>query len=119
VDPVLTPDAVLPEDAGQAALIARVHEPEWGGPCVASVRGENVVDLTHLAPTVSDLIEREDAEAIVREAPGGRAWRLDALIDATAAGRRDLPHLLAPIDLQVIKAAGVTFARSLIERVIE
>ncbi|WP_312870474.1 fumarylacetoacetate hydrolase family protein [Streptomyces himalayensis] len=115
----LTRDSVLPEDAGQAALIARVHEPEWGGPCVAAVRGEHVVDLTALAPTVSDLLERDDAEVIAREAPGGRTWPLDELLEATAAGRRDLPHLLAPIDLQVIKAAGVTFARSLLERVIE
>ncbi|MGP4115234.1 fumarylacetoacetate hydrolase family protein [Streptomyces sp. 4N509B] len=117
--PVLTPDAVLPEDADRAALVARVHEPEWGGPCVAAVRGERVVDLSAHAPTVSELLEREDAEAIVREAPGGRAWPLDALLEATAAGARELPHLLAPVDLQVVKAAGVTFARSLVERVIE
>ena len=31
----------------------------------------------------------------------------------------DLPHLLAPVDLQVIKASGVTFTASLMERVIE
>ncbi|MFE6286204.1 fumarylacetoacetate hydrolase family protein [Streptomyces sp. NPDC057877] len=117
--PGLTPGTVLPTDAGRAALVARVHEPEWGGPCVAAVRGERVVDLTALAPTVSDLLEREDAARVVREAAGGRTWHLDELLAATAAGRRDAPHLLAPVDLQVIKAAGVTFARSLLERVIE
>ncbi|NJQ03138.1 fumarylacetoacetate hydrolase family protein [Streptomyces zingiberis] len=116
--PALTPGSVLPEDAGRATLVARVHDPEAGGPCVAAVRGEHVVDLTAHAPTVSDLMEREDAGRIVREAGGGRAWRLDALLDAPA-GRPGLPHLLAPVDLQVIKAAGVTFARSLLERVIE
>ncbi|MGA5414374.1 fumarylacetoacetate hydrolase family protein [Streptomyces pseudogriseolus] len=116
--PVLTAGSVLPEDAGRAALVARVHDPEAGGPCVAAVRGEHVVDLTALAPTVSDLLERDDAPEAVREADGGRTWRLDDLLTAPP-GRRDAPHLLAPVDLQVIKAAGVTFARSLLERVIE
>jgi fumarylacetoacetate (FAA) hydrolase family protein len=86
---------------------------------VAAVRGEQVVDLTAVTPTVSDLLERDDAVTVVREAVGERSWPLDELLDATATGRRDVPHLLAPVDLQVIKAAGVTFARSLLERVIE
>ncbi|MFF5105822.1 fumarylacetoacetate hydrolase family protein [Streptomyces sp. NPDC000134] len=116
--PILTPGTVLPEDADRAALVARVHDPEADGPCVAAIRGEHVVDLTSVAPTVSDLLERDDAAAVVREAAGGATWRLDELLQAPP-GRPDLPHLLAPIDLQVIKAAGVTFARSLLERVIE
>ncbi|MBC7267757.1 MAG: fumarylacetoacetate hydrolase family protein [Streptomyces sp.] len=117
--PALTPGSVLPDDADRAVLVARVHDPEWDGPCVAAVRGERVVDLTALAPTVSDLLERDDAATVVREAAGGHVWPLDELLDATSTGHRDTPHLLAPIDLQVIKAAGVTFARSLLERVIE
>ncbi|WP_420309291.1 fumarylacetoacetate hydrolase family protein [Streptomyces sp. YS-B37] len=116
--PVLTPGSVLPEDADRAVLVARVHDPESGGPCVAAVRGEQVVDLTAVTPTVSDLMERDDAAAVVRETDGGQVWSLDRLLQAPA-GRRDVPHLLAPIDLQVIKAAGVTFAGSLLERVIE
>ncbi|MET9563900.1 fumarylacetoacetate hydrolase family protein [Streptomyces tauricus] len=116
--PVLTAASVLPADAGRAVLVARVHDPECDGPCVAAVRGEHVVDLTAITPTVSDLMERDDAAAVVREADGGQVWRLDELL-AAPAGRRDVPHLLAPVDLQVIKAAGVTFARSLLERVIE
>ncbi|NUP69415.1 MAG: fumarylacetoacetate hydrolase family protein [Nonomuraea sp.] len=115
---VLTAGSVLPEDADGAALVARVHHPDGGGPCVAAVRGDQVVDLTAITPTVSDLLERDDAAAVVREAEGGHAWSLDELLEAPV-GRRDVPHLLAPIDLQVIKAAGVTFARSLLERVIE
>ncbi|MER7645483.1 MULTISPECIES: fumarylacetoacetate hydrolase family protein [unclassified Streptomyces] len=116
--PVLTPGSVLPKDADRAVLVARVHDPESGGPCVAAVRGEQVVDLTAVTPTVSDLMERDDAAAVVRETDGGQVWSLERLLQAPA-GRRDVPHLLAPIDLQVIKAAGVTFARSLLERVIE
>ncbi|POX57853.1 fumarylacetoacetate hydrolase [Streptomyces sp. Ru62] len=116
--PVLTAASVLPEDMGRAALVARVHHPEWDGPCVAAVRGDQVVDLTAIVPTVSELMERDDAVTVVREAEGGHTWRLDELL-AAPAGRHDVPHLLAPVDLQVIKAAGVTFARSLLERVIE
>lgn len=116
--PVLTAASVLPEDVGRAALVARVHHPEWDGPCVAAVRGDQVVDLTAITPTVSELMERDDAVTVVREADGGHTWRLDELL-AAPAGRHDVPHLLAPVDLQVIKAAGVTFARSLLERVIE
>ncbi|MFI8490430.1 fumarylacetoacetate hydrolase family protein [Streptomyces rubrogriseus] len=116
--PVLTTGSVLPEDAERATLVARVHSPEYDGPCVAAVRGERVVDLTAVVPTVSDLMERDDAVAVVREADAGHGWRLDELLEAPV-GRRDVPHLLAPVDLQVIKAAGVTFAGSLLERVIE
>ncbi|QNP74077.1 fumarylacetoacetate hydrolase family protein [Streptomyces roseirectus] len=110
--PVLTAGSVLPADADRAALVARVQGPD--GPCVAAVRGEEVVDLTAVAPTVADLMERDDAADVVREAAGGQVWRLDDLL-----GNQDVPRLLAPVDLQVIKAAGVTFARSLLERVIE
>ncbi|MFE9921474.1 fumarylacetoacetate hydrolase family protein [Streptomyces sp. NPDC005774] len=116
--PVLTTGSVLPEDADRAALVARVHDPECDGPCVTAVRGEHVVDLTAIVPTVSDLMERDDAVAVVREADGGHVWRLDELLEEPT-GHSDVPHLLAPVDLQVIKAAGVTFARSLLERVIE
>ncbi|MBO1330123.1 fumarylacetoacetate hydrolase family protein [Streptomyces sp. VRA16 Mangrove soil] len=115
----LTAESVLPADAQDALLVARVHEPDWDGPCVAAVRDAHTVDLTAHAPTVSDLLERDDAADVVRHAPGGRRRPLDDLLAATVAGRRDLPHLLAPVDLQVIKAAGVTFAESLMERVIE
>ncbi|MCQ4212649.1 fumarylacetoacetate hydrolase family protein [Streptomyces longispororuber] len=115
----LTPEAVLPDDAAAALLVARVHEPEWDGPCVVAIRDGHAVDLTAHAPTVSDLLERDDAHRLVRSAEGGRRWPLAELLAATDAGRRDVPHLLAPVDLQVIKAAGVTFAESLMERVIE
>jgi fumarylacetoacetate (FAA) hydrolase family protein len=111
-------DQVAPRDAG-ATLLARVFDPEQGGPCIAAVRGDAVVDLTAVAPTVADLLDRPDAVDVVRSAPGGREWPLAELLRATLTGDRVSAHLLAPIDLQVIKAAGVTFVRSMLERVIE
>jgi fumarylacetoacetate (FAA) hydrolase family protein len=111
-------DQVVPRDTG-ATLLARVFDPDQNGPCVAAVRGDTVVDLTAVEPTVADLLERPDAVDVVRAAPGGRSWPLAELLRATLTGDRVSAHLLAPIDLQVIKAAGVTFVRSMLERVIE
>jgi fumarylacetoacetate (FAA) hydrolase family protein len=112
-------DRVLPEDAARATLVARVFDPEQGGPCVAALRGDVVVDLTAVEPTVSDLLERDDAVEVVRSASGGTSWPLRRLLDATLASDRSAAHFLAPNDLQVVKAAGVTFVRSMLERVIE
>src|SRR5688572_23233361 len=112
-------DRILPVDAASATLIARVFDPAVGGPCVAAVRGETAVDITAVAPTVSDLLDRADLLEVVRGAPAGRVWDLAELIRATLADDRRAPRLLAPIDLQVVKAAGVTFVRSMLERVVE
>ena len=111
-------DSVLPTDAAAAALVGRVQDPE-AGPCVVAVRGEEVVDLTAVAPTMSDLLERDDVLSVAHSAAPGRSWRLAELLENTLSGETGRPHLLAPFDLQVIKAAGVTFARSMLERVIE
>lgn len=112
-------ESVLPRDADTATLVARVHAPDVGGPCVAAVRGDAVVDLTPVASTVADLLERPDATTLVRTAPADRAWPLRELLADTLDRRTDRPHLLAPCDLQVVKACGVTFVRSMLERVIE
>jgi fumarylacetoacetate (FAA) hydrolase family protein len=80
-----------------------------------------VYELSTLAPTMSDLLERDEAAAAVRATRGRRIASLDELLAAAMAAVPDdtKPRLLAPCDLQVIKAAGVTFASSLLERVIE
>lgn len=113
---------LLPEDADRATLVGRVHDPAVGGPCVVAVRGDRLVDLTPLAPTVSELLERADVAAFVRSAGAERTARtfdLEEVLAATLGGHRDRPHLLAPCDLQALKACGVTFVRSMVERVIE
>jgi fumarylacetoacetate (FAA) hydrolase family protein len=116
---------VLPEDAGDAVLVARVWEPTSGGPRVAAVRGEEVYDLQGQTPTVAGLLAEGDPAAVVRSAVarlGRPQWSTAELLeaaDARAAGEIDRPYFLAPIDLQVVKACGVTFVESMIERVIE
>jgi fumarylacetoacetate (FAA) hydrolase family protein len=112
-------EQVLPVDHTVATLVARVLDPNLGGPCVAAVRGDEVVDLTEVEPTVADLLEREDVVQIVRDAAGSRTWPLAQVLEATLTEDSLRPHFLAPPDLQVLKAAGVTFVRSMLERVIE
>ncbi len=112
--------AILPDDAGQALLLGRIWDPRLGGPRVVVVHGDAVHDLTGVTGTVSQLLERPDHADIVRQArAGGPVWRTQDVLDASL--RQDLtrPHLLAPVDLHVVKACGVTFVDSMIERVIE
>ncbi|WP_431875351.1 fumarylacetoacetate hydrolase family protein [Amycolatopsis sacchari] len=117
--PIAQPGQLLPTDAERATLLARVFDPAVGGPCVAAIRGDRVVDLTAVSPTVADLLDRPDAVAVVRGAAGGREWPLAELLNATLSRDPESARFLAPVDLQVIKAAGVTFVRSMLERVIE
>src|SRR6185295_16303164 len=97
---------ILPQDGTAGTLIGRVQHKD--GPSVVAVRADGVFDITAAAPTVADLCNAPDPLALARTR-GERLGSLDEVI----------PALLAPIDLQAIKAAGVTFAVSLLERLIE
>jgi fumarylacetoacetate (FAA) hydrolase family protein len=118
---MMTDARTLPRDGTRGALGGRVWRPDVKGPSVVAVRGDGVYDISQHAPTMHDLCEAQDAAAIVRTAPGERIALLGEILANTPEAVRDAarPWLLAPIDLQAIKAAGVTFARSLLERVIE
>nr|WP_314539116.1 fumarylacetoacetate hydrolase family protein [uncultured Massilia sp.] len=106
----------LPDDLEQALLVGRVWRgAPTDGPAVVAVRQGRVVDITRHAPTVSALFEREDLLAVVRDADGEDLGLAADLVN----GQGGAVRLLAPCDLQAIKAAGVTFAVSLLERVIE
>lgn len=114
------PQQTLPADDG-ATLFGRVWRPGIG-PSVVAIRGEDVVDITSREiPTASALTESDDAGARVREAPGEAFIGIaDLLANADEASRSgEIPWPLAPIDLQAVKASGVTFVQSLLERVIE
>ncbi|MGE3926090.1 MAG: fumarylacetoacetate hydrolase family protein, partial [Lautropia sp.] len=104
------------------ALLGRAWLPEAAGPAVVTVRGDTVFDVTATAaPTVRDVCEMDDPAAWLARASGRPLGRVDELLANSVAATRDRarPHLLAPIDLQAIKASGVTFVVSLLERVIE
>jgi fumarylacetoacetate (FAA) hydrolase family protein len=111
----------LPDDGCAGALVGRIWRPDQGGPSVVRIDGQGVHDISATCPTVRDLCEATDPAAVAREAAGETVGTLAALLANTPPGERDpqRPWLLAPIDLQAIKAAGVTFAVSMLERVIE
>ncbi|HCW18653.1 MAG TPA: fumarylacetoacetate hydrolase, partial [Achromobacter sp.] len=109
----------LPSDLPQALLVGRVWRPApVNGPSVVVVRNGEVFDITAAAPTVADLLDRADRVDVARNAKGESLGDVRALMAATLQGG-DGPRLLAPCDLQPVKAAGVTFAISLLERMIE
>src|SRR5215475_14526979 len=112
---------LLPEDGTRGTLAGRVFLPQAGGPAVVAVRDGGVFDVSAGFPTVSALCEESDPAQALRAAKGERVGDLQSILDNTPPDRRDRqqPWLLAPVDLQVLKAAGVTFAVSMLERVIE
>ena len=113
---------VLPRDAARAALLGRVWLPGVG-PAVIAVRQGKAIDISDKFPLSALLLnEAEPAKALAAAAAKGRdLGPIAAIIDNSEEARRDEaePFLLAPVDLQAIKACGVTFAASLLERVIE
>jgi len=122
MEPSLSVLSALPIDGTTGTLIARVWVPgAEPGPVVALLREDGVHALGRDAPTSADLMEAADPAALARSAVASRLGSLEEILANTALGPRDSrrPHFLAPIDLQAIKAAGVTFMRSLLERVIE
>jgi fumarylacetoacetate (FAA) hydrolase family protein len=111
--------AHLPADLSDALLVGRVWRNDVNGPSVVVVRQGEVFDITAQAATVSDLLDHDDAAAFARAAQGESLGRVEALIEAALSGAEAPVRLLAPCDVQAIKACGVTFAVSLLERVIE
>lgn len=121
VTPELSAETALPEDGTAGSLLARIWNPEADGPSPAAVRADGVYDISGDFPTVSRLCEEKNpAEALAR-ADGPRIGSLDALLAQTVRRPDDpgVARLLAPVDLQPVKAAGVTFANSMVERLIE
>ncbi len=112
---------LLPEDGAAGTLVGRVKRPDRAAPAVVAIRPDGVFDVTARFPTVAELTEEADPAAALRAAAGEPLGPLDPILANTDAARRDegQPFLLAPIDLHVIKAAGVTFPLSMLERVIE
>ncbi|TKC92259.1 fumarylacetoacetate hydrolase [Trinickia terrae] len=116
-----SPSACLPADLKDALLVGRAWRPApVDGPAVVVVRNGRVIDVTAVTPTVADLLCREDRIAIARNADGEDLGVVDDIVASSLRGNvSQSVRLLAPCDLQAIKACGVTFAVSLLERVIE
>ena len=113
--------ACVPGDAADALLVGRVWLPDVDGPVVVRIDGDDLLDLSEIAPTTSELFDHPHVARAIRDAR--RLPRVGSLQQALGnshrAGEPQSPRLLAPCDLQAIKAAGVTFVASMLERVIE
>jgi fumarylacetoacetate (FAA) hydrolase family protein len=115
---------LLPQDAHMALLIGRLWVPGQGA-VVCAVTPDKVFDLTPLAPTCSQLLELPGIAQQVRDwLHSGQAPFLantaEALSHSDETRRQaDSTWFMAPCDLQAVKAAGVTFVASMLERVIE
>ncbi len=109
----------LPNDVANAVLIGRIWVPEEG-PYLVKVSATQTTDLSGLAQTSSDLMEIDNVAARVIQHQG-KTWSTESLWANTDPQNRDEQQawFLAPTDLQAIKAAGVTFVASMLERVIE
>jgi fumarylacetoacetate (FAA) hydrolase family protein len=103
--------SALPEDWREGRFVGRIDRGE--GPCPILVEGGKAYDMSRVAPTVSALLAGGTVDASQGEALG-ELTELNLSPEQGAAHR-----LLSPIDLQCVKAAGVTFAVSALERVIE
>ncbi|MBL8709768.1 MAG: fumarylacetoacetate hydrolase family protein [Rhodospirillaceae bacterium] len=120
----LTPDSILPEDGTAGTLLGRAFVPgSPGGPSVVLATDAGLRDLSASFPTMSALMAMAEPLRAARDA-ATRAPLICSLADALANTPPDTrdesrPYLLSPIDLQAIKACGVTFAASMLERVIE
>ncbi|SCK08035.1 Fumarylacetoacetate (FAA) hydrolase family protein [Variovorax sp. HW608] len=114
----------LPRDAARATLVGRLWMPGIG-PVLVAVREGGLHDLSRVAATMSQLLEQDDPLGAVRQALRDEMTQRVASLEAALANsdeaKRDSRHpwLVAPCDLQALKASGVTFIASLLERVIE
>ncbi|RWA63521.1 fumarylacetoacetate hydrolase family protein [Mesorhizobium sp.] len=115
----MTDPTRLPADG---IFIGRARTSEAAHPLVVAVRDGTVFDITSsAAPTVRDLCELPDPAGYVRSAKGKPIGALEDIAANSFEAKRDAkkPFLLSPADLQAVKASGVTFVVSLLERVIE
>jgi len=112
-----------PADGYTGHWVGRAWRPgSEAGPCVVMIRSGEVLDITPHATTMTALLDEADPVGFLdRVSPGASLGTVEALLQNSDPAVQDpsKPWLLAPIDLQAIKAAGVTFASSMLERVVE
>ena len=99
----------LPVDLDKATLLGRVSTAD--GPAVCTLRGEDVIDITARLPTITHALKAACPASIVRGAEGKVIGKIGDILKTSFDPKATGPRLLSPIDLQAIKAAGVTFPK--------
>jgi len=109
----------LPEDWPAGTYAARVMTPE--GPLAIALLNGAAFDMTPRFGTVSRWLNEEDPLGAIRLRGVPMPLDIKAVLANSGHEARDpaRPWLLAPVDLQAVKACGVTYVRSMLERVIE
>jgi len=118
----LNVDDCLPEDVDDAILLGRAWVPgHVSGPSPITIREGRIFDLSDEVTTVSELLNAENPKDLIEGNRGEDIGSLSEILSNTdySQQKEELPYFLAPVDLQAIKACGVTFAQSMLERVIE
>ncbi|MEM9523704.1 MAG: fumarylacetoacetate hydrolase family protein [Pseudomonadota bacterium] len=102
-------------------FVGRIWRPDVAGPALVTRRGDGLVDITSTAiPTMQALLEHQTPDILARTAPGMDIGPLEEIAaNSTEEPDGTRPYFLAPADLQPIKACGVTFVSSMLERIIE
>ena len=121
----LTVKNMLPTDWRQSVLVGRMWLPgPNGGPTPVVLFGGSLYDVSRFFSTTSELLNTSNPLRAIRlavEAGAPEVPQLSQIISNSDYRVRaeQHPYFLCPIDLQAIKAAGVTFVSSMVERVIE
>ena len=118
----LNVDDCLPEDVDDAILLGRAWVPgHVSGPSPITIREGRIFDLSDEVTTVSEILNAENPTDLIKGNRGEDIGSLSEILSNTdySQQKEELPYFLAPVDLQAIKACGVTFAQSMLERVIE
>ena len=105
---------------GTGCFVGRIWDENKGGPCLVTIRNEHVYDITSSnIPTMRDLLELNDVKGYLDHNIGEKLVSVQELLMSSLAIEKKQLSLIAPCDFQAIKACGVTFAKSMVERVIE
>ena len=105
---------------GTGCFVGRIWDENKGGPCLVTIRNEHVYDITSSKiPTMRDLLELNDVKGYLDYNIGEKIVSVQELLMSSLEIENKKISLIAPCDFQAIKACGVTFAKSMVERVIE
>ena len=103
----------------EGCFVGRIWNAAQGGPCLVTIKDNYVYDITSKEiPTIRDLLELKDVKEYIDRCESTKLVSTEILFQSSMKKNSDI-SLLAPCDFQAIKACGVTFAKSMVERVIE